>query len=284
MFQAAKWAVLAVAVTALATEESEAQWRRGRRNSGFYIGTGPGGTYAGYGTGWNNPGWYGPGFYGPGYGWNNGWYQPGIGIGLNSGYYNNGYYYPNNVYYPGTVYSGNSGIVYSTPAQGAPNSVAVNPGQSTGDVEIVNPADNSSALNYALNGQNFTIQPGQTQRIQHDRRWIIEFPRGDDPNQELARYTLSPGRFKFKPMDQGWELVRAADKSSGQSVETAKPPLPADRTFEEESRPVERREGDRSQRSDETNRRNDGDRPRNDADRNDDNREGADVPPEPDTR
>ncbi len=271
MFQAAKWAVLAVAVTALAPEDSWAQWRRGR-NSGFYIGTGPGGTYAGYGTGWNNRGWYGPGYNNGYYG--NGFYGPyrpglNVGIGVPNGYYNNGYYYQNNAYYPpATGYYDNSGVVYSTPAQSAPTTIAVNPPQSTGDVEIVNPADNSSELNYALNGQTFTIQPGQTQRIQNDRRWIIEFPRGENP-QEIARYTLSPGRFKFKPMDQGWELVRAADQSTRQSVETAKPPLPDDRTFEDQNRTDNRHDSNQPQPQDDADRR-------SETDRNE-----TEVPPEP---
>jgi hypothetical protein len=166
--------------------------------------------------------------------WNQGYYQ--------NGYYANGRFYPSGGYYSGYnrgFYPGyNYG--YYQPNYGAWNQNQMgylnqNPMPSNsgwngqpGDIVILNPADNTNAMNYSLNGHNFTIQPGQSQRFANDRRWVIEFNRGGQDQAAGARYTLSPGQFKFKPMDSGWELVRAADQGAAQSIQTAKPPLPDD--------------------------------------------------------
>ena len=208
---------------------------------------GPGGTYAGYGNG----GWYGgPGYYGNGYGngyygngYGNGYYggyRPGIGVGISNGYPNNGYYSPNA---NNNYYQNNSGMAYGAPTtNGVPNP----PYAGGGEVLIVNPAENSSAVSYSLNGLSYNIKPGETQRIANDRPWVIQFDRGD--NQNAARYTLSQGHFKFKSTDQGVELVRAADQS-GRRIrpKTAKPPLPNDPTPADPPAPKPSRSNDDSE-------------------------------------
>lgn len=224
MYAGMKWAIIAAISTvslAVTPNDSWAQrrGRGGRGGSGWSIGIGPGGIYGGYNQGgWRgNRGWYGN---------RGGWYG-------NGGYY--GGYYPNygysNGYYVDPSYS-SGGVIYSTPSYSSspvatnnvtPNAPVMRSG-SGGDVIIENSADNGTALNYSLNGHDYTIQPGQTQRITNDRNWIVEFDRGS--GQGTGRYTLSEGRFKFKSTDSGWDLVRAASQSDSAPQTTAKPPLP----------------------------------------------------------
>lgn len=96
----------------------------------------------------------------------------------------------------------------------------------SGKVLITNPADSGGDVNYVLNGNNFSIQPGQTQSLDNDRVWTIDFASGGQRGG--VRYTLSPGQFKFVVKESGWELVRVANQSmnSGQAAQTQIPPAP----------------------------------------------------------
>lgn len=232
LYSGMKWTLLAATAVGMALKP-DVSWARGGRGgggwggggwgggrSGFSIGVGPGGVYGGYGRGgyYGGRGYYGgQGYYGGGY--NGGGYYPSYGY---SNGYSNGYYYPSD---------NSGGVIYSSPTNIAPvvtnnvtpNSPAIRSG-SGGDVIIENSTDNAAALNYSLNGNNYTIQPGQTQRIANDRQWIVEFDRGS--NQGSARYSLSEGKFKFKSTEQGWELVRTATQTTAVPHSTAKPPLP----------------------------------------------------------
>jgi hypothetical protein len=252
-----KWACIAMVSTislAVSTDESFAG--RGRGRSGWTIGVGPGGVYGGYTQGgwYGNPGWYGSGgWYG-----NRGWYgNPGWYGGR---YYGSNYYYPNYgyssgyYYYPSYSYGGQ--IYSNTPSYQSGSSIATNsPPMRTGsggDVVIMNSQENGTALNYSLNGQHYTIQPGQTQRVSNDRQWIVEFDRGS--GEGSARYTLNEGKFKFKSTENGWELVRIADQDAT-SRTTAKPPLdtinePPPRTFDDEEPQRSQRESDRDRELD----------------------------------
>jgi len=235
MYTGMKWTlltVIAVSAVALTPDTSWAQrgrggWGRGGGRGGFSIGIGHGGVYAGYGRG-------GRGNWGGGRGWGNGFNNWGGGRGYygGNGFYGGGYSYPSygysNGYYAPSYSQGT--VIYSTPTYSSPvvtstvtpNAPILRSG-SGGDIVIENLNENGTAINYSLNGNNYTIQPGQTQRITNDRQWVVEFDRGT--GQGTGRYTLSEGRFKFKSTDQGWELVRAVDQSAT-TQSTAKPPLP----------------------------------------------------------
>ncbi|MDB5347574.1 MAG: hypothetical protein JWP89_5951 [Schlesneria sp.] len=161
------------------------------------------------------------------------------------GVYTNGAYAPPaygspQIYSPPSGYGGN---VYGNtgtwnPGVASPNMVAVptnnippnvipgSPIGRFGKVLITNPRDSGGDVNYVLNGNNYSIQPGQTQSLDNDRVWTIDFassgPRGG------VRYTLSPGQFKFVVKESGWELVRAANQSvnSEQAAQSQIPPAP----------------------------------------------------------
>lgn len=175
----------------------------------------------------------GGGYYGGrGGGYYGGGYRGGVGIGIGSGYYGSGYYgsglsigigrpygygyrgYGSGGYRPyGAGYGGYYGTpqYYSTPTYIQPAPVYTVPSApiSTGDVTILFPSDGTEAVvDYTLNGNSYSMRTGQSQRFPNDRLWTIEFDRGGDFG--TARYSLSPGTFKFKLTDRGWELVRAA--------------------------------------------------------------------------
>ncbi len=174
----------------------------GRGYGGYgYGGYGPGlggSYYSGYGRGWGGGygsgyGGYGSGYggYGPGYG--------GYGPGYGSGYYGQTYSAPN-YYYAPTQVSTDSAVVPSGPQS---------PTFDGGSIVLTNPATNTQNIEYALNGQAFTMKPGQTQRFTYDRDWIVEFDRGVSNNS--ARYSLKSTNYKFKRTSNGWELFEQAD-------------------------------------------------------------------------
>lgn len=206
--------ILTAAVMAgLTTSTSTAQ-----AQGGFGIGFGGRGVgvYVGRGGGWG--GYYGPsGYYGPGY-------YGGPRVYTGSGYYGPSYYggaYSSSPYYgPGQVDSGSTVV---TPA--VPDSAV--PFLDGGTIVLMNPVANQDAIEYALNGEHFLLRPGQSQRIAHDRNWIIEFGRGDGSN--FARYSLKPTTYKFKPAANGWELFEQANSRPdvGALPPLPTPPLPA---------------------------------------------------------
>ncbi len=161
------------------------------------------------------------------------------------GVYTNGAYAPP-AYGSPQIYAGPSGYggnVYGNrgtwnPGVASPNLVAmpannippnVIPGSMIGGfgkVLITNPADSGGDVNYVLNGNKYSIQPGQTQSLDNDRVWTIDFASGGPRGG--VRYTLSPGQFKFVVKESGWELVRAANQqvNPGQASQAQIPPAP----------------------------------------------------------
>lgn len=180
-----------------------------RGGGGGHYGGGGGGGFRGGG------GYYGGGYRGGvGIGIGSGSYGSGwsIGIGRPYGYGYRGYGYGG--YRPyGYGYGGYYGApqYYSTPTYIQPAPVYTVPSApiSTGEVTILFPSDGLEAVvDYTLNGNPYSMRTGQAQKFPNDRLWTIEFDRGGDFG--TARYSLSPGTFKFKLTDRGWELVRAA--------------------------------------------------------------------------
>lgn len=156
------------------------------------------------------------------------------------GVYGNGAY-ASPLYGTPQIYSGqavypnssvwNSGVanpnLVAVPTNSLPPNVV--PGVPTGvmgKISITNPADSGGAVNYVLNGNSYSIQPGQTQTLDNDRVWTIEFASGGARGS--VRYTLSPGQFKFVVKEWGWELVRSANpnSSSFSAPQSQIPPAP----------------------------------------------------------
>lgn len=150
--------------------------------------------------------------YGPNYG-----YSSGLGLRI---YSTPSYYYSTPSYlYPS----------YSTPTYSYPSTVIINstpsapaPAFDNGPIVITSPAANDQPIDYQLNGQPYTIKPGQSQKFNHDRDWIVDFNRGD--GKGAAKYSLKATVYKFKMTDNGWELFEAAKPEP--PMDPA-PPVPA---------------------------------------------------------
>ncbi len=212
------WMWSIVIVTGL-TGPAFAQHRHGGGHSGgghHHGGMSSGGHHhhhGGYSGGSSNfrfgfgGGGYGYPSYGYGYGGNPYGYGSGYGSGFGLGIYSTPrYYYSTPAYtYPS----------YSTPSYSYPSTVIVNstpsvpsPTFDNGPIVITAPATNEKPIEYMLNGQTFTIKPGQSQKFNHDRDWIVDFDRGY--GKGTGKYSLKATTYKFKMTNNGWELFEAA--------------------------------------------------------------------------
>ena len=187
----------------------------GGHSGGGHMG---GGHHGGGGHHYGGGGYYGgSGFYGGGLGF----YGLGYGLGYGSGYgrgygYSSPYYY-NNQYYTQPV---QSYPVYSTPQY--INTTPALPAPDGGQVILFVPADAARAVQYTINGESFTLKPGESQTVVNDRRLTIEFP-PTSGGQIALRYTLLTGRYKFKPSGSGMGLFQTQDAPPTQ---VASPPVP----------------------------------------------------------
>ncbi len=179
-------------------------------------------SYGGLGYGYPSYG-FGYGSYPYRYGGYSGYGYGGSGIGLRI-YSTPTYYYSTPAYtYPS----------YATPAYPTPSTVIVNSAPSipaptfdNGPIVISAPATNDKPIDYLLNGQPFSIKPGQSQKFKHDRDWIVDFDRGN--GKGTGKYSLKATSYKFKMTDNGWELFEAAKPEPPMDdVAPPAPPAPA---------------------------------------------------------
>jgi len=178
----------------------------------------------GYGYGYPSYGYgFSYGSYPYRYGGYRGYGYGGSGIGLQI-YSTPSYYYQTPNY---------TTPIYSAPAYSVPNRVIVNPVPSVpaptfdnGPIVIRAPASNDRPVDYQLNGQSFTIKPGQSQRFNHDRDWIVEFNRGE--GKGAGKYSLKATTYKFKMTENGWELFEAAKPEPPADADQGEAPKPID--------------------------------------------------------
>jgi hypothetical protein len=71
---------------------------------------------------------------------------------------------------------------------------------------IVNPTSSRATINYNINGNHYVMEPGMRQKLPGDRKWVIEFDKGQAFGP--STYTLSEGTYYFTPSDLGWQLYR----------------------------------------------------------------------------
>lgn len=146
--------------------------------------------------------WWGWGFgWGYGFGWG-GW----CGYDGYCGCYSPWYYTP--------CY--NVCCEYYAPACGGDYAMAPDvgplPTPTTKTVRIENPAETQTALGFAVNGQAYTLQPGETKDVDLADSAVIEFDRGS--GNDTARYTLTDGTYRFGSTPQGWELFHSSSTPS----------------------------------------------------------------------
>jgi hypothetical protein len=71
---------------------------------------------------------------------------------------------------------------------------------------IMNPRKHGETIRYVLNGEEYIMRPGTSQRLQKGRPWRIEYDRGADSG--VATYTLSDGTYVWTPTEHGWQLYK----------------------------------------------------------------------------
>ena len=90
------------------------------------------------------------------------------------------------------------------------------PTPATPIAHIVNPAQTQTKLGYTINGQPYSLEPGQSQDVELSTNEVIEFDRGS--GNDTARYTLSDGAYTFASTPQGWELYHTSDAQPTDAV------------------------------------------------------------------
>lgn len=153
------------------------------------------------------------------------------------GGYGGGYYPYGGYGYPGSMWSMDPNL-YRRPSssygytQPRTRTVYVQP-QQVGDgqpIKIFTLPDAGTPLTYAIDGNEFTLKPGESQLLVYDRARKIQFDRGGDFG--IGEYALSSGQYWFElTEDHGWELYHDADvskltKQSAPTSDMSKNPLP----------------------------------------------------------
>ncbi|MGA2255235.1 MAG: hypothetical protein ABSG53_11280 [Thermoguttaceae bacterium] len=150
------------------------------------------------------------------WGWCWDWGCYGSGWGCYGGYYGCGYCGYDvcgcDYYVPQYIAS-----AYASPA------IATAPVTETAPVTVINPATSEAALSFAVGGQTYTLQAGESKDIDTASGNEIQFDRG---NGDTARYTLSDGAYTFGAAQSGWELYRGNLTSTATGI-TAGTTMPA---------------------------------------------------------
>jgi hypothetical protein len=76
---------------------------------------------------------------------------------------------------------------------------------SSGKIVLRNPRTTEGSLHYVLNEFSYTIKPGESQTIEADRDWVIQFDNGLGKTFALK---LQPGEYRFSvSQESGWGLT-----------------------------------------------------------------------------
>lgn len=71
---------------------------------------------------------------------------------------------------------------------------------------IFNPRKHGETIRYVLNGEEYIMRPGTSQRLKTGRSWRIEYDRGATAG--VANYTLGDGTYVWTPTERGWQLYK----------------------------------------------------------------------------
>ncbi|HVA48979.1 MAG TPA: hypothetical protein VNH11_21635 [Pirellulales bacterium] len=71
---------------------------------------------------------------------------------------------------------------------------------------IMNPRKYGETIRYVLNGEEYIMRPGTSQRLPTGWPWRIEYDRG--ANAGVAEYSLSDGTYVWTPTEHGWQLFK----------------------------------------------------------------------------
>ena len=71
---------------------------------------------------------------------------------------------------------------------------------SGGEIKIIAGADMPGNIGYLLNGTEYDMKPGFSQKFVEDRTWVIQFRSGDETS-DVVEYTLNAGTYQFVVAD-----------------------------------------------------------------------------------
>lgn len=91
---------------------------------------------------------------------------------------------------------------------------------SGGLIKILSGADMPGNIGYLLNGTEFDMQPGYSQKFAEDRVWVIQFRAGDE-NSEVVEYTLTAGEYQFVVVDGKLNLMPVSQEGLAPSTSDA---------------------------------------------------------------
>ena len=86
---------------------------------------------------------------------------------------------------------------------------------------IVNPRQTGGAVHYAVDGEVFSLQPGQYHRLPGKQPRTIEFDRGDDYG--YAEERAGDGIFAFEVGPTGWKLNQVETAKAQSLLEACQP-------------------------------------------------------------
>jgi hypothetical protein len=69
---------------------------------------------------------------------------------------------------------------------------------------IINPRKHGETIRYTINGEEYIMRPGTSQRLRTGRSWRVQYDRG--ANAGVAQYTLGTGTYIWTPTERGWQL------------------------------------------------------------------------------
>lgn len=100
-----------------------------------------------------------------------------------------------------------------------------NPTSASEAAKVVNPATNGVTLSFVVDGQVYTVAPGESRELVGGPDRVITFDRGS--SQGSGRYALRAGTYTFTATDKGWELYHTQPESQqGEVVPVPQPTLP----------------------------------------------------------
>ncbi len=116
---------------------------------------------------------------------------------------------------------GSSTVVNKIPVPGV-NQIPGVGSQAGGGIALRNPSDSGGAIGYTLNNYSYTIKPGEIQRLQADRTWVIKF---DNGLGKQITYRLESGNYDFTVNPQsGWDVGRRSVEAQNAAPQPDLPP------------------------------------------------------------
>ena len=88
--------------------------------------------------------------------------------------------------------------------------IAAPKGDPNGQITLRNPEDSGGTVSFAFDEDVITLHPGQARSVLNLKLRVVAFGSGGSLGE--VKYTLSPGIYKFKVTDQGWNLYKSTDQ------------------------------------------------------------------------